>query len=50
MRVIITMNCQECKRKNYTTTKNKKNATAKLELKKFCRACKKHTKHKEGKK
>ena len=50
MRVIVTMNCQECKRKNYTTTKNKKNATGKLELNKYCRACKKHTKHKEGKK
>ncbi|MBW1758970.1 MAG: 50S ribosomal protein L33 [Deltaproteobacteria bacterium] len=24
MRVIVTLSCNECKRKNYTTTKNKR--------------------------
>ena len=33
----------------YTTTKNKKTNTEKLELSKYCRFCRKHTVHKEGK-
>jgi large subunit ribosomal protein L33 len=47
MRDIITLQCPDCKNKNYSTTKNKKKTTARLEFKKFCRACKKHTAHKE---
>ena len=42
-REIITLQCTECKRRNYTTTKNKKTMTEKLELKKFCRHDRKHT-------
>ena len=49
MREIITLACSECKNRNYTTTKNKKTMTEKLELKKFCPACRKHTPHKEAK-
>ncbi|WP_201327245.1 50S ribosomal protein L33 [Thermotomaculum hydrothermale] len=49
MRDIISLQCTECKRKNYTTTKNKKKMTGKLELKKYCRFCRKHTVHKEAK-
>lgn len=33
----------------YTTTKNKKTMQKKLELKKFCKFCRKHTLHKESK-
>lgn len=33
MRVIITLACTECKRRNYTTTKNKRNTPDRLELK-----------------
>ena len=32
----ITFQCTDCKRKNYTSTKNKKITTERLELKKFC--------------
>ena len=46
-REIITLQCTECKRRNYTTTKNKKTMTEKLELKKFCRHDRKHTLHRE---
>jgi len=46
-REIITLQCTECKRKNYSTTKNKKTNTERLELKKFCSACRKHQAHKE---
>ena len=48
-REIITLQCTECKRRNYTTTKNRKTMTEKLELKKFCRHDRKHTPHRETK-
>ena len=48
-REIITLQCTECKRRNYSTTKNKKTMTEKLELKKFCRHDRKHTVHRETK-
>ena len=49
MRDLITLVCDGCKRKNYTTSKNKKTSTEKLGLKKFCPACRGHKLHKEGK-
>ena len=49
MRVIITLECGECKRRNYSTMKNKKNTPERLEVKKYCRFCKTHTAHKETK-
>ncbi len=48
MRKIIQMECADCKRRNYSKTKNSR-AQTKLELKKFCRFCRKHTSHKETK-
>jgi len=49
MRDIVTLSCTECKQRNYTTTKNKKNTPDKLEFKKYCRFCRKHTPHRETK-
>ncbi|GIW42849.1 MAG: 50S ribosomal protein L33 [Candidatus Binatia bacterium] len=49
MRELISLQCEQCKRKNYTTTKNKKTMTEKLALKKFCRFCRGHTVHREAK-
>ncbi|RJP91643.1 MAG: 50S ribosomal protein L33 [Desulfobacteraceae bacterium] len=49
MKVKVTLSCTECKRKNYTTTKNKRTKPDKLEFKKYCRFCKSHTPHKETK-
>ncbi|NPA28193.1 MAG: 50S ribosomal protein L33 [Epsilonproteobacteria bacterium] len=49
MREIIHLGCTECNRRNYHTTKNKKTMSQKLELKKYCKWCKKHTLHKEMK-
>ncbi|GAB6183716.1 50S ribosomal protein L33 [Thermodesulfovibrio hydrogeniphilus] len=49
MRQIILLQCSECKAKNYSTTKNKKNTPDKLQLKKYCKHCRKHTLHKETK-
>jgi len=36
MREIITLQCGDCKNRNYTTTKNKKKHTERMETKKFC--------------
>ncbi|MGA2317373.1 MAG: 50S ribosomal protein L33 [Thermodesulfobacteriota bacterium] len=47
MRNILTLSCTECKRRNYSTTKNKRTTPDKLEFKKYCRFCRKHTVHKE---
>ncbi len=45
----VTLACEECKQRNYITKKNKKNTPERLELKKYCRFCKKHTVHRETK-
>jgi large subunit ribosomal protein L33 len=49
VRIVINLACEECKRRNYTTYKNKRNNPERLELKKYCRWCGKHTVHKEAK-
>ena len=48
-RLTVTLACGECKNRAYTTQKNKKNTTNRLELKKYCRFCRKHTVHRETK-
>lgn len=48
MRINVLLACVECKRRNYSTQKNKKNTTAKIELSKFCAFCGKHTMHRES--
>jgi large subunit ribosomal protein L33 len=49
MRDTITLACAECKRRNYSTTKNKRNTTDRVELSKYCPWCRKHTSHRETK-
>jgi len=49
MREQILMACSVCKRRNYSNTRNKKKQADKMELKKFCPFCRKHTLHKEVK-
>ncbi|MFQ5894430.1 MAG: 50S ribosomal protein L33 [Nitrospinota bacterium] len=49
MRDIVTLECTECKRRNYTTTKNKRRTPDRLSFKKYCRFCRKHTPHRETK-
>jgi large subunit ribosomal protein L33 len=48
-RIIISLECPECKRRNYSTRKNRRNSPEKLTLKKYCRFCRRHTDHKETK-
>ncbi len=47
MREGITLQCTECKNKNYQTNKNKRNDPDRIELSKYCKFCRKHTAHKE---
>lgn len=51
MRDFVKLMCTETKDCGlwYTTSKNKKANTKKLELKKFCKHCRKHTLHREAK-
>ncbi len=46
-REIVILACTECKRRNYTTTKNKRNTPGRLEKKKFCPFERKMTVHRE---
>ena len=48
-RTYVSIQCSECKKQTYTTSKNKKNTTEKLEIKKACPICGKHTVFKESK-
>ena len=48
-RIVVTLACQECKGRNYATTKNKRNDPERLELKKYCRWDRRHTAHREAK-
>jgi large subunit ribosomal protein L33 len=45
-RVIITLECQVCRERNYSSTKNKRANAEKLKLSKYCSRCRKHTEHK----
>lgn len=47
MRITIHLACTECKERNYSTRKNKKNNPDRIEMKKFCPRCNSHTLHKE---
>jgi len=47
---MVKMACENCKRINYFTRRNKKTIEKKLEFKKFCKWCRKNTLHKEAKK
>ena len=49
MRTRITLECTECKQRNYNTTKDKKTHPDRVETKKYCKFCQKHTLHKETK-
>lgn len=51
-REIVALICPECKSQNYVTMRNKINldtkGKGKLQLKKYCKHCKKITLHKES--
>ncbi len=47
MRDNIQLECTECKKMRYTTTKNKRSTPDRLEFKKYCKFCRKHQPFKE---
>jgi large subunit ribosomal protein L33 len=46
-RVLITLACSECRERNYTSQKNRRNDTQRLELSKFCPRCGVQRAHRE---
>ncbi len=48
-RILITLQCVECKERNYNSSKNKRNDPARLELEKYCPRCRQHRVHRETK-
>jgi large subunit ribosomal protein L33 len=46
-RDLVILECTDCRRRNYTTTKNKRTTPNRLEFKKFCPKERKHTLHRE---
>jgi large subunit ribosomal protein L33 len=48
IRPVITLACTDCKERNYTTEKNRRNDPGRLEFKKYCKRCHKHTLHRES--
>jgi len=46
-RQVITLECTECRERNYTTEKNRRNDPNRLELQKFCPRCRQHRLHRE---
>ena len=49
IRPVITLACAECKERNYTSEKNRRNDPGRMELQKYCPRCRKHTAHLETK-
>jgi len=49
VRMVIYLQCTECKERNYTSEKNRRNDPNRLEFNKFCNRCRKHTLHRETK-
>ena len=47
VRIAVTLACEECKRRNYQTEKSKRNHPDRIEFRKYCRWCGRHTPHKE---
>ncbi len=49
VRTKVTLACTECQQRNYDTMKDKRLHPERMETKKYCKFCKKHTLHKETK-
>ncbi|MCB0217361.1 MAG: 50S ribosomal protein L33 [Caldilineae bacterium] len=49
VRTVITLECTECRERNYTSEKNRRNDPSRLELKKYCSRCRTHQLHRETK-
>jgi large subunit ribosomal protein L33 len=46
-RIVIHLACTECRERNYTSSKNRRNDPDRIELKKFCPRCRQRQAHRE---
>ena len=46
-RILITLGCVDCRERTYLSSKNRRNDTQRLELKKYCPRCRTHVLHRE---
>jgi large subunit ribosomal protein L33 len=46
-RMLITLACNECRERTYHTEKNRRNDPDRMELRKYCPRCRRHTDHRE---
>ena len=49
IRPVITLECSECKQRNYASEKSTRNDPDRLKLNKYCKWCHKVTEHRENK-
>jgi large subunit ribosomal protein L33 len=49
IRTLVTLECTQCRERNYTSEKNRRNDPQRLEMKKYCSRCRTHTLHRETK-
>jgi large subunit ribosomal protein L33 len=49
VRAIVTLECTECRERNYTTEKSRRNDPGRIEMKKYCPRCRTHRLHRETK-
>jgi large subunit ribosomal protein L33 len=47
VRQLVTLACEECKRRNYNSRKNRRNTPDRIQLRKYCPWCRQHTAHRE---
>ena len=47
VRHVITLECTECRERNYTSEKSRRNDPNRLEMSKYCSRCRKHRLHRE---
>ncbi|MBM3924748.1 MAG: 50S ribosomal protein L33 [SAR202 cluster bacterium] len=47
VRTLITLQCPDCRERNYNTQKNRRNDTGRVEFNKYCPRCRGHKLHKE---
>ena len=46
-RILVTLQCTECRERNYHTEKNRRNDPDRLEFNKFCKRCRARATHRE---
>ena len=49
VRTVITLECTECRERNYTSEKNRRNDPGRLQFNKHCSRCRCHRLHRETK-